>query len=417
MTRPFSVLAVLLASLTPATTAAAANVCTGKPYTITKSTGLATIEVDWEALKKCADAKTPPKDRLEERIDEDTVVVTKVVHFNFVNYTLAYKVDETVVETYVNLAKLWTQALGLPAGLAQARVANADECASFGSCLGEWAFDIVLAEMDLNKFLAAQEHKIVLSGDSTTGDVKVVLDNYAAMQKWHEKLAADADNIIKTRKPGTVEEVDKFRRVYASHLEMLDRIGAFGAAADLVANGETHAIGKKKGGTIVAITMTPKSKTQATGSPVASVEYFSHSRLPVEFHVGYAFSTLKDVSFETVRSAAQADLYSVVKNNTNTNAMVAFLSLGKTAKNGQIGAFATIGTDFNKPGERVYVGGSINFLKRAFVTVGLVSGTEQVPLHAVTETVGNALNARELFAAINPERHWRGFGAISFRVF
>jgi len=198
---------------------------------------------------------------------------------------------------------------------------------------------------------------------------------------------------------------------------MLGRIDAFGVAADLVEHGEVHNIGKRKGGTIVTITMTPKSQTQASVAPAAGVEYFSHSRIPVLFHVGYVYSKLQDVQFTTVRSASQADLFSIVKENKATQALAAFLSLGKTFEQGQVGVFATLGTDFAKPGERVYVGGSLQLLKKTFITGGFVSGTQQEPANKVTDALGAALGARELFATIDPQRRWRGFGAISFRVF
>ncbi len=392
---------------------AAAAPCTDHPFTTAKSGGLATISIDWELLKKCVDAKTDPGGRIEVRLDEDTNVSTRAFHFNFVNYTLSYKVEETVVETYVNLAKLWTQILGLPGGIAQADLARADACQTFATCLGGWAWQIVQAEITLDGYLRRFGTQVVLSD----GDVAKVQADAGDMAMKRDLLVAAALDISNTHPPTTLEEVDKFRRVYASHVEMLGRIAAFGAAADLVRDGETHNIGKKKGGTIVTITITPKTQTQAVASPVAGVEYFTHSRIPVIFHVGYAYSKIADVEVETVRSASQADLFSVVKNNDDTNAMVAFLSLGQTVKGGQLGFFATLGTDFSKPGERVYAGGSIQLGKRAFITGGWVSGTDQVPANRVTETIGNALQARELFAVLNPERKWHGFGAISFRVF
>jgi hypothetical protein len=65
----------------------------------------------------------------------------------------------------------------------------------------------------------------------------------------------------------------------------------------------------------------------------------------------------------------------------------------------------------------VYVGGSLQLLKKTFITGGFVSGTQQEPANKVTDALGAALGARELFATIDPQRRWRGFGAISFRVF
>jgi hypothetical protein len=124
------------------------------------------------------------------------------------------------------------------------------------------------------------------------------------------------------------------------------------------------------------------------------------------------------VKFEPVRSLSQADLFALVKENENTTTMLAMLGLGRTFVEDTFGVYASIGTDFAEPGDRLYVGASVQLFKRLFLTAGLLSATEEVGEQPVLDSVGDALEARELFAAIRTHRNWKsGFGAITFRVF
>ena len=113
------------------------------------------------------------------------------------------------------------------------------------------------------------------------------------------------------------------------------------------------------------------------------------------------------------------DLFTKVRDKNSTNALAAFLSFGRTIRSGSFGYYATIGTDFDKPGTRLYTGGSIQFLKRMFVTLGATSTVNQTSIDSnkLVEQVGNALKARELFTTVGSTRNWGPFVGISFGVF
>jgi hypothetical protein len=404
---------------TAASAAQTAGKCETPPFEAVKTGPTVVITVDWEKLKACADASTPGEGRVGVRVDEDTIVDVKAINFNFVAYTISYKVEETVVESYVALEKLWAQLLGLPmfggtnlaGGPAAALVT---ECANFDACAGVWARVIALTNIKVDAARRQHSEFIVLNGVQR-----------CEVERNRTDLANDKtviENALKrvrdVHPPESVQQVTVFETVYNRHQALLDKLTAYESAAVRVRDGEIHHLGKKKAGRIVAVEMTPKDVSQAARMPVGDAEYFVHSRIPLVFHVGYAYAALKDVEFETVRSLSQADLFSVVKENTSTNTMLALLSLGRTISTDNFGVYASIGTDFAKPGERLYVGGSIQLFKRLFITVGKVSASREVGKNPVLERVGDALEARELFSAIETHRDWKtGFGAISFRAF
>src|SRR6185503_15358005 len=105
---------------------------------------------------------------------------------------------------------------------------------------------------------------------------------------------------------------------------------------------------------------------------------FVHSKFPVTFHAGYLYSSLKEVTFDQVRTIAGADLFQQVQNPQSVNTYAAFLSYQLLKGNmGQYstGVLATLGTDFKEPGSRLYVGGSLKLLSRVYIGAGVSSAT------------------------------------------
>lgn len=391
-----------------------------KPITPNVTTGGVMITIDYLQLKNCLATNQKFPTRVETRITEDSAVDLKVINFNFIDYTIDYKVDETVVETYVTLEKLWSQLLGLPAllpgGLAAASTTTT-VCTSFEECIANWAYLIAKT----NRFVDQAAHfKDDTAIDVTAGSAALtaITNSQATLDGW--RLAVnDAMNKTLNETPQKVTEVDTFEVVRTRHNQLITRIDAYDALAKLTKTGQIHHIGKKKAGTIVSVTLTPKDQSHSQGAPIATSSYFVHSRVPVTFHVGYAYSHLKDIKFEKVRALATDDLYAKVKDNNSTNAFTAYLSFGRTVYAGQLGYYATIGTDFDKPGNRLYLGASIQALRRVFVTFGGASTVNQTSndSNKLVEQVGNALKARELFTTVGSARNWGPFIGISFGVF
>jgi hypothetical protein len=402
-------------------TAQAQEVCSTPPYATTDSGRVVTIHVDWKKLNDCL-SKEPGKElgeRVAQRISEDTLVDLHVTNFNFINYSISYKVEETVVESYVTLEKLWSQMLGLPflGGLLPEADAVPAECVGYQKCAAQWALYIATTDIELGTFLAE------------SADKSYVEDGGAKVKEHADKLAEDRAKILAAlddvvskpaNQPSNVTDVAQFESIYAKQEKLFAKLDAYAAAAQLVANGQIHHLGKKKAGTIVAVSLTPKNQAQADGKPTTTTEYFVHSKLPVVFHAGYAYAKIKDVQFETVRSQSQTDLFSEIKSDSDAlSAMTAYLSLGRSFLDDEkVGVYLSIGTDFSDPGDRLYVGASLQLFKRFFLTVGRASARTETGVNPVLERVGNALEARELFTAVETHRNWdAAFYSISFKVF
>jgi len=403
-------------------TAQAQGACSTPPYSTTQAGKVVTIHIDWKNLANCV-ANEKTKDlgnRITKRINDDTLVDIHVTNFNFINYTISYKVDETVVESYVTLEKLWSQLLGLPflgGVLGGEADAAPPACKGFQKCAAEWALYLATTGIKLGKFI------------SESADKTYIEDGGAAVKAHAETLAEDRKKILAAlndimtkpeNQPSRVEEVAQFESIYAKQEKLFEKLDAYAGAAQLVENGQVRHLGKKKTGTIVSVSLTPKNQAQADGKPSTTTEYFVHSKLPVVFHSGYSYAKAKDVKFETVRSLSQTDLFSEIKSTSEAvNSMAAFLSLGRSfLDDEQAGLFFSIGTDFTDPGDRLYLGVSAQLFKRFFVTVGKASIRTETGVNPVVERVGNALDARELFTAIETHRNWKTtFYSVSFKVF
>ena len=408
---------VVVASLT----AQAQDVCSTPPYSTSQSGRVVTIQIDWKNLANCVNNEKGKGlgDRLARRINEDTLVDIHVINFNFINYTISYKVEETVVESYVTLEKLWSQLLGLPflGGILPQADAVPTPCVGYQKCAADWALYIATTNIKLGKFVSESADKTYIEdGGALVGQhAGELADDRAAI------LAALNDIMSKpANQPSRVDEVAQFENIYAKQEKLFEKLDAYAAAAQLVANGQVRHLGKKKAGTIVAASLTPKNQVQADGNPSTTTEYFVHSRLPVVFHAGYSYAKVQDVKFETVRALSQTDLFSEIKSESKAvSSMAAFLSLGRSFLDDEkLGAFFSIGTDFSDPGDRLYLGASVQLFKRFFFTLGRASIQTEKGVNPVVEQVGNALEARELFTAVETHRNWdAAFYSVSFRVF
>jgi hypothetical protein len=393
--------------------------CATPPISATTVGGTVVIEVDWLKLKTCTESKQEIDTRPAVRIDEDAPVAIKITNLNFVSYAPSFKVEETVVETYVALEKLWSQLLGLPlftGGTARSKFGALLErsiCDSFRACLADWAYLITTANIEVDAARTRYARFVAL--DDAQRRAVAEFRNDLATAK--ENIDKALKQLIETTPPADANDQADFETVYSKQQLLFDKIAAYNSAAQRVEDGQLHPIGKKKAGTIVVVSITPKDSQQAPQTPVVDVEYFVHSKLPLTFHLGYSASRIRDIDFESVRASGQSDLFVVVKDNETTSSMVAFLSLGRAYQDENVGAYASIGTDFSEPGKRVYVGGSVQLMKRLFLTVGGVSHTVQEGNNPVLEDFGGALGARELFGQISTRRDWARFWSISFRAF
>jgi hypothetical protein len=352
------------------------------------------------------------------RIDERDNVTIKLRHFNFINFAAEYAVDTKVIEAYVTLNTLWSQALGL-ARLGMTASAGAQPCpagATFSTCVKDWMWALTLSSRRLDEAVARHRQNVGLS--ETVINTQVVPEARVIQAIRGQLLQLQSETL--SRQPETMQDIEWYQQVQAAHDKLLGQINAYVRLAELTATGQTKPIDKQKAGTLVTVKITAMNLIgNPHGQPV-EISYFVHSRLPVKFHAGYLYSNLKEVKFDQVRTIAGADLFQQVQDPDSVQTYAAFLSYELVSRNtGRYGAglLATLGTDFKEPGKRLFVGASVRVLSRVYVGFGALSGTVAEGQNKVVEQLGDRLGTRELFTAVTSRREWKPFFHLSFGVF
>jgi hypothetical protein len=352
------------------------------------------------------------------RVDADTSVVLHVKHFNFIAFGLEYAVQETVIEAYQALEKLWAQLLGLPfpkltrAELDDARAAKlAAPSDDFATHLRKWSAKLIKTAEDLEMSIARYRARGPAIPDTTLTEIE--LDQTGFRQARKELEDARSSTLAKLDS-ATLEEQEQYKSIRATHVTLVEALDAFDAAATLTRVGQRRPLGAKKGGTHVLATLTP---TGASGMR-KEIEYFVHSSFPVLFHAGYAFSGLDSSAFAKVRTIAGNDLFSQIEAEDVSAGLTAFLSYElKSWGEGRNGVSLGLGTGIKDPGDTLFAVGSFRFKRRIFVSGGVGSNVVEEGSDPVASEVAEKLGLRELFAAVTTRRQWRGFFAVSFSPF
>jgi hypothetical protein len=353
------------------------------------------------------------------RIDERDRVAVKLTHFNFINFAAEYTIEKTVIEAYVTLNKLWSQALGLGLPFAAASVRDTGPCpedATFEQCVVDWMWAQILTSRQLNVVTGSFKNRVALDQSIIDGNIK---PDSMTMETLRAQLVQIQSDTL-TRKPTSLQEIEWYTQVQTAHDRLVGQLDAYLRLAELTVSGQTKNIDKQAAGTLVTVKIVAMNALgNPAGKPV-EIQYFVHSKYPVTFHAGYLYSSLKEVKFEQVRTTAGADLFQQVHKPENVNTYAAFLSYqlfsGNTGRYGT-GVLATLGTDFKDPAKRLYIGGSVKFLSRVFAGVGVVSSDVSEGVNPVVEQIGSALGARDLFTAVTTRRDWKPYFHISFGVF
>ena len=352
------------------------------------------------------------------RIDERDRVSIRLKHFNFVNFGAEYTIEKTVIEAYVTLNTLWSQALGLgrPLVAASPKAGPCPEGATFEQCVVDWMWASILTSRRLNEATDRHKSHVTLNEAAIKNDV--IPDSNVIQTLRAQLIQVQSDTL--TRKPGSVQEIQWYNEVQTAHDKLIGQIDAYLRLAELTVSGQTKNIDRQQAGTLVTVKITGTNPLgNPAGQPV-EIQYFVHSKYPVTFHAGYLYSSLKEVKFEQVRTTAGADLFQQVQDPSSVNTYAAFLSYrlwsGNMGRHGT-GILATLGTDFQNPGDRLYAGGSVKFLSRFYVGVGVVSATVSEGVNPVVEQIGTGLGTRELFSAVTTRRDWKPYFHVSFGVF
>ena len=425
-----------------------------------------TIAVDWRIImaeglwNELYNAK---------KISESTEVSLEVLNFNFLRYNLDHEIKEEVIESYRVLENLWSQVFtgiaGIRGVISSAKKEDIQD--EFLECLMKWQNELITGENELQDYLDEFTREIKVSDDDIAS-VEVQIKEFKAAVKELHCLKNKTKNKIYTSKNTSLSRIYPFKLkskdevvaeskkkilmttdtvhsavdayyatiLYKSQLEdhekIMDKFNAFFTRAELILAGKRIALGKKEPGTMVTVTLTPtkargtldsfklvssrkRTEDQKSASAPTSVirRYFVQSDMPIVFHIGYSVSTLNNAEFEKIKTLTGNEVYNQITGEGFTQNLAAFLSYELWASNNLAQSLAfTIGTEMASPGKKIYLGGSIQFLRRWFFTAALATGeiTE-----GVKEISGDS--EMQLFHTIKNTRKWEAVFAISIRLF
>ena len=414
-----------------------AQMCTD-PVCIIQENNQVFVEIDWA---RAATANTGGSYRIEDvRISSNTSVAIRVKNFNFLNYTLQYRIEDEVIESYVTLERLWQQIFTLgSSGLGSLFLDQSfgqDSVPPFEALLVEWRRTLYETEREIDRTL-----------DEFQTELSISPEGLEKLKKEQYELNLRKDDLNVRRKSALdaasrTSEMDLFVNVDKDHDMVFEKINLFINTVQLIEAGQLKVIGKKQQGTVVTANLIVKDKDQADVGGTEEfrsdflLEYFSHSTLPLTFHVGYAHSNLTELDFEKVRALDGRELFTQISDPdaSGTDELAAFLSyqVYSWGLQNEFGILTTLGTDLTKPGDKLYLGGGLKFRLNIGKTFGL--GFNQILLNAgvasdmiqegrgafveeVVDEAGNLLGTRELFNEIKSRREWAFYFSVSVSVF
>ena len=354
------------------------------------------------------------KTQNQPRITEETALRVRIVGANLLKYGLKFETKEKVVDSYVELEKLWRQVLTLAPSL-RSRAAPPSE---FVEAVKVWREELEKHDGEVAEFVAGFKGLTLACGerDAIKAESEKVKDRLAELELSREtaaKLIAKA------------EDFTVYDKTLEVHEATVGRLRSFAIRGAMAADGVTQRVTFGAAGRIVTFTVTMSDLITAKDPGVTEVvEFFVHSTLPVTFHAGYSYSTLNSFEFESVAAAAGEDLFAQINDETNTSGFTAFLSyrLGRAAATpGRRELFLTLGTDFKDPGKRIFIGATTRIkkvlLSGGIATAAVREANDEDKVTDVITDLGDILGTRELFTTIHTTRQWRPFVAITFAPF
>jgi len=352
------------------------------------------------------------KAQRQPRITEGTSLTVRVTGANLLRYALKFETKEKVVDSYVDLEKLWRQVLTLVPD----SVLRADS--GFVRAVKLWRAALVKHDSEVTAVVAGFRELTLTCGEREAIRAQAMeVSNRLSELEALRKDAADA-----------VHEADDFG-VYdsalAAHDATVNRLKAFETRGGAAADGFIRRVTFGDAGRVVTLTITMSDLAAGTDAGVAeAVEFFVHSTLPVTFHAGYSYSSLDAFEFERVRAAAGEDLFSQINEGSTTSGLAAFLSyrLGEvTLPPFGSDVFVSLGTDFSDPGKRIFIGATTR-MKKILLTGGIATESVRAVdvgdrVTDIVSGVGGILGTRELFTRIRTTRQWQPFIAVTFAPF
>jgi hypothetical protein len=249
------------------------------------------------------------KDRINRRhINANDSVPIRVSHFNFFHYSLKFTGEERTIESSAMLDRLWSQLFRLAGPLAEA------DRGPFETAVVTWRRVLANADAELADYTRTFAGQIALTPDECDDMGRHARPLGVEASERLEALRREALDGTETS-----DDFDVYERVLAQHRAVVERLSAFVRASDVVAHRWVEPLGKKQAASVVTLAITPLGpQGAATGQPLQE-SYFVRSTRPLQLHVGYSASPLKDLQFDRVRSATGKDLFLATKTSETTS--------------------------------------------------------------------------------------------------
>jgi hypothetical protein len=352
------------------------------------------------------------KAQRQPRITEGTALTLKVVGANLLRYALKFETKEKVVDSYVDLEKLWRQVLTLVPD----SVLRADS--GFVRAIKMWRAALVKHDSETTSFVASFQELTLTCGERDA--IRVQASSVTNRLAQLEMLRREAVDAIEDSADFAV-----YDGTLAAHEATVNRLKTFETRGRAAADGFIRRVTFGVAGRIVTVTITMSDLASGSDAGVAEVvEFFVHSLLPVTFHAGYSYSSLDAFEFEQVRAAAGEDLFARINEGKTTSGFTAFLSYrvdGVELPLLRSDLFLSLGTDFTDPGKRLFIGATTRIqkllLSAGIATASVRDADDNDRITDVVSGIGGVLGTRELFTRIRTTRQWQPFIALTFAPF
>lgn len=379
------------------------------PLTVSRTDHVVTIKLDWAAIGTERSLRV-----LNQRITEDDTVIITAIHFNYLRHALTLTVDTKVLDAYKTLEHLWTGVL-IPGSNLKTSASTDD----FATAMKNWYERLASTDNQLTQ--ALNKHTELLLTDADIADLTTTYAaSFAAANLELVTLRAAA--LTAALSKASADGLAVFDKIDSLHSAVLARITTFTKSLAFATTGTPLVVGKKASGTVVTATLVPAQistdKTagisEATSS--VSIEYLSASQLPLEFHAGYCYSTLKDFRFDQLQTATGDTIYLQVRDAKKGSGLVAFLSYALKNWPGKAspGLLLSLGTDLGDPGKTLFAGLSLRAYQRYYLTAG---ATSAIVAQGGTAALDPSLSNTTIYKNIAESRQWAFFFAVSFGLY
>lgn len=389
-------------------------------------------------------------------VNEETTMLVHVENFNFLHYELDSNITEVDVEAAGYLIDLYASVFALSEPDNVIAALNNDLPLGVMEVAPLNKFKIWLDSLDMLRneatdILNANKSSSAIDSKDKFKDYKTELECRITHANKNQESAFQA--LVEGKSNLSPET---FKLIREKHGQVLDYVNTVLGRVNLSLKGKTIVVGKKQRATAVTVDLLAiplpsaspqniqpqpdKARCAQAKTPVESVagalddnqakeikepramrvEYLVQGQIPLLFHSGLTYSTLKDAEFETLQELSGSEFQTRVVEGDDTIGLSLFASYPLSGKlTGDNKWFFTLGTDITDIGDTVYGGLSYSFRDNWLVSAGLAYGdtVETSTMSASSMNMLSNSEQRDIVQIIEQDRDTEPFISISYKFF